>query len=227
MIKKIIFLFIFLVLLLFSIQSQKYKYQIVDGKYKIDDLNEFLSVFKKALKDKDNDTILKLCVEDIAYDDENFTGSMSSNKDILETGFSYDLCLKMLNYKPETDKTQVWIPGYKRNVNEDYTIIIDKRPDIGWLFMGLYLVPYEYIPESKEMIKTMYTPTIDNLRFRETPTLDGKFIRMLNKGEQLELIEKGKEETISGTKGTWVKVKTEKGEVGWCFDAYLEEVKKK
>jgi hypothetical protein len=22
-----------------------------------------------------------------------------------------------------------------------------------------------------------------------------------------------------------VKVKTEKGEVGWCFDAYLEEVK--
>jgi len=72
----------------------------------------------------------------------------------------------------------------------------------------------------------LYTPTIENLRFRETPTLDGKFIRLLVKGEKLELLERGKTEEVSGTKGTWVKVKTEKGEVGWAFDAYLEEVKK-
>jgi len=69
------------------------------------------------------------------------------------------------------------------------------------------------------------TPSISNLRFRETPDLKGKFIRSLIKGEKLELIEKGKSETIDGVKGVWVKVKTEKGEIGWCFDAYLEEVK--
>ncbi len=72
-----------------------------------------------------------------------------------------------------------------------------------------------------------FTPAVPNLRFRETPDLNGKFIRSLNQNEKLELIEKDKEETIDGKKGTWVKVKTEKGEVGWCFDAYLEEVKKK
>jgi hypothetical protein len=76
-------------------------------------------------------------------------------------------------------------------------------------------------------IKILLTPTIDNLRFRETPDLNGKYIRSLKQGEKLELIEKGKTETINGTKGTWLKVKTEKGEIGWCFDAYLKEVKKK
>jgi hypothetical protein len=30
---------------------------------------------------------------------------------------------------------------------------------------------------------------------------------------------------INEIKGFWIKVKTEKGEVGWCFDAYLEEIK--
>jgi hypothetical protein len=38
-------------------------------------------------------------------------------------------------------------------------------------------------------------------------------------------MEKGKDETINNIKGNWVKVKTGKGEVGWAFDAYLEEVK--
>ncbi len=70
-----------------------------------------------------------------------------------------------------------------------------------------------------------YKPSIDNLRFRETPDLKGKFIRSLIKNENLELIETGKSDTIDGVKGNWVKVKTEKGEIGWCFDAYLEEVK--
>ncbi|MCK4798323.1 MAG: SH3 domain-containing protein [Spirochaetes bacterium] len=70
-----------------------------------------------------------------------------------------------------------------------------------------------------------FTPTINNLRFRASPSLQGKFIRSLKKGEKLELLEKGKTETIGDVTGTWVKVKTNSGEVGWCFDAYLEEVK--
>jgi len=71
----------------------------------------------------------------------------------------------------------------------------------------------------------LFFSKVDTLRLRESPSIDGKIIRNLIKGEKLELLEKGKVETINGVKGTWVKVKTEQGEVGWCFDAYLEEVK--
>ena len=85
---------------------------------------------------------------------------------------------------------------------------------------------YHYSWDGKKYnLSINYVSIVSNLRFRETPTLDGKFIRFLNKDETLELLEKGKEETINKVKGTWVKVKTEKGEIGWCFDAYLEEVK--
>jgi hypothetical protein len=70
-----------------------------------------------------------------------------------------------------------------------------------------------------------YTPTITTLRFRESPELSGKYIRTLNKSEKLELLETGKEATIDNIKGNWVKVRTEKGEEGWCFSGYLEEVK--
>lgn len=67
----------------------------------------------------------------------------------------------------------------------------------------------------------LFFPTIRNLRFRKSPK-NGKFIRLLDKSEKLELLEKGDTETIGGAEGTWVKVKTEQGEIGWCFDAYLE-----
>lgn len=72
--------------------------------------------------------------------------------------------------------------------------------------------------------KFYLTSTIPNLRFRKTPK-DGEFIRMLEKDEKIELLEKGETETIGGAKGTWVKVRTSKGEIGWCFDAYLKEIK--
>jgi len=77
----------------------------------------------------------------------------------------------------------------------------------------------------KEEVKKYYKPTITNLRFRESPTLEGKFIRLLVKDEKMELLEQGKEETINNIKGRWIKVKTEKGEVGWAFSGYLEEIK--
>lgn len=78
-------------------------------------------------------------------------------------------------------------------------------------------IPYELI----------LTPTVDNLRLRETSDQNGKVIRNLVKGEKLKYVESGKADTIQDIQGLWVKVKTEKGEVGWCFDAYLDEVKKK
>lgn len=84
---------------------------------------------------------------------------------------------------------------------------------------------YEPKEDKKDTNKKYYAPKVAALRLRESPTLDGKFIRSLLKGEKLELIEKGKEEMISGVKGNWVKVRTEKGEIGWCFSGYLEELK--
>ncbi len=71
---------------------------------------------------------------------------------------------------------------------------------------------------------TYYSPTIDNLRFRESATMDGKVIRILNKSEKLKLLENGAEATINDIKGAWKKFETEKGETGWCFDGYLVKI---
>lgn len=69
-----------------------------------------------------------------------------------------------------------------------------------------------------------YTPTINNLRFREGSNLKTKVIRLLRKGEKLIVLLKSKKQTIDGIEGCWVKVKTESGETGWCFDGYLEKL---
>ena len=69
------------------------------------------------------------------------------------------------------------------------------------------------------------TPIVSNLHLRDAPSLTGNFIRFLNIGDKLRLIEIGNEETINGDKGSWVKVLTNKNEIGWCFNAYLEELK--
>jgi hypothetical protein len=90
------------------------------------------------------------------------------------------------------------------------------------------LTKYQLITDGNKKdksIKKYYAPKVNVLRFRESPSLDGKYIRTLKENEKLELLETGKEDTIDGIKGHWIKVKTEKGEIGWCFDGYLEEVK--
>jgi len=70
-----------------------------------------------------------------------------------------------------------------------------------------------------------YKPKIPNLRFRAEPSEKGKVIRLLTQNEKLLLLSSGKEETVAGVKGTWIKVLTEKGEMGWCFNSYLEDFK--
>ncbi len=67
-----------------------------------------------------------------------------------------------------------------------------------------------------------YRPKTSNLRLRSEPSLKGNVIRLLNKDEKLLLIKKEQEETIDGVKGTWIKVLSEKDEMGWCFDGFLE-----
>jgi hypothetical protein len=68
-----------------------------------------------------------------------------------------------------------------------------------------------------------YTPTINNLRLREGPNLDSKTIRLLRLGEKLEVTARAHSQKIDDVRGTWVRVKTQSGEVGWCFDAYLKK----
>ncbi|OHD23901.1 MAG: hypothetical protein A2086_07980 [Spirochaetes bacterium GWD1_27_9] len=80
-------------------------------------------------------------------------------------------------------------------------------------------------PPIEKKVGSFYAPSVENLRFRETASVDGKFIRMLQKGESLELLEKGSQETINGVTGFWSKFKTSSGEIGWCFDAYIDEIK--
>jgi len=95
----------------------------------------------------------------------------------------------------------------------------------GKLYKKRPLFLMKIIEDNNVSNKKQFTTKIDNLRFRERPDLDSKVIRVFKKSEKLTILETGKTETIDGVKGTWVKVKTEQGEIGWCFDAYLEEVK--
>ncbi len=66
-----------------------------------------------------------------------------------------------------------------------------------------------------------YISVVDCLRFRKSPGLNGENIRSLKKSDKLKLIEKGKEETINGLKGNWIKVQAVDNQEGWCFDPYL------
>ncbi len=74
-------------------------------------------------------------------------------------------------------------------------------------------------------VGSFYAPNVTNLRFRQDPTADGVVIRNLVQGEKLKLLVIGEEETINDIKGVWGKFETEKGEIGWCFSAYLSPVK--
>ena len=42
----------------------------------------------------------------------------------------------------------------------------------------------------------------------------------------VEIIAKGKKETIDGIKSNWVKVISANGYVGWCFAGYLKPIEK-
>jgi hypothetical protein len=93
----------------------------------------------------------------------------------------------------------------------------------GWCF-GDYLrveYPIERIVGEKVIF---YNPKVDKLRLREKQGHDGKVMKFLMKTDKLELVGLGQEATIDKIKGRWVKVRTEQGEIGWCFDGYLEEV---
>jgi cytohesin len=100
-------------------------------------------------------------------------------------------------------------PALPSGINESIYVRAFKRGHI-WKIeelkrRGYYLAPVE-----------------DALRLRKAPDLEASVIRLLTKAERLEFIEADKNTvTIDDKRGYWIKIKTQHGEQGWCFDAYL------
>jgi hypothetical protein len=67
--------------------------------------------------------------------------------------------------------------------------------------------------------------TTDNLKVRITPELSSRVPAVLEKGTPLQVLEYGPAETIAGVTAPWVRIVTGDGDTGWCFSAYLEEIK--
>jgi|GEM_PF-4731044 len=89
---------------------------------------------------------------------------------------------------------------------------------------------YDMFDEIIDTIKIIdnkyYITKVKNLRLRENFSLDSKVIRNLNLNEKLQFIDQTHEkQNINGIEGYWIKVKTEKNEIGWCFSGYLDELK--
>lgn len=102
-------------------------------------------------------------------------------------------------------------------------IIFHKMPwfDKISLFGKLYGPQNKYYKISGPVIK-YYKNMATNLRLRKEPAKNSEIIRLLDKGERLLFLKKGKIEQIGDIKGTWVKVLTNNNEIGWCFDFYLK-----
>jgi hypothetical protein len=82
-------------------------------------------------------------------------------------------------------------------------------------------VDFNYQFVNSETVDGLYTPTINNLRFRESPSIEAPMIGFVEE-KPYRIIEKGPEETIAGEKGQWVRMISVLGTtVGWAFDAYL------
>jgi hypothetical protein len=107
-------------------------------------------------------------------------------------------------------------------IKDNKMMLVNSQEDKS--FITLEFVKDKKINNVQFNKKSMYTSTV-SLRVRESADTSAKIITTLTQGSKVEVLEKGKSDTINNIKGNWVKVKTEKGETGWCFDGYLEEVK--
>ncbi len=72
-------------------------------------------------------------------------------------------------------------------------------------------------------VAEVFSPLIPDLRLRDAPGAAGTVIRLLGKDETLvALPDPMVSATIDTVNGNWVKVKTPKGDSGWCFDGFLK-----
>lgn len=127
--------------------------------------------------------------------------------------------------------------GSEKNKNEASTIALNQiSNEINLIIEGKKVD--NLFPEQLIYLFTIYNKIVSTLNFsepkinyktivcntilREDQTKDSKTIK---KNEIVKLLAFGKYNVIDKIDGLWVKVETEKGEIGWCFDAYLEEIK--
>ena len=86
------------------------------------------------------------------------------------------------------------------------------------------------LPDKKKKFFLNYTfffiPKFDDLVLFETQDFSKNIVCNLKKGQKLEYLESGKSEIIEDREGRWIKLKTDKDEIGWCVDIFFEEVKK-
>jgi hypothetical protein len=110
----------------------------------------------------------------------------------------------------------------------DITVINDKTiyfHEMEW-FKDVKLLSYygekkKYLRLGGPIIR-YYKSKIINLRLRNESSIKGLIIRNLDKNDKMIILKKGNKESIDGVDGNWVKVLTDKNEIGWCFDSYLE-----
>lgn len=141
---------------------------------------------------------------------------------------------KFLITKLSKDEKKYYI-RIKFRDNNKYTIELSKQGDdiiifheMEWfkkipLFGNRYGLNCKYFKLSGPTLK-YYKPKVNNLRLRSKYSTNSDILSNLNKNDKLLIINKGSEDTIEGHKGNWVKVLTEKNEIGWCFDYYLEKL---
>ena len=122
--------------------------------------------------------------------------------------------------------------GFKENIivqlnAKSYESYLD--PDWDVEKYGEYIIinaKYNYIWDGEKYIykPQYYFVTVNNLRLRDRFFLDSNVTKLLKLNEKVELLHYiDKEERIDDIMGKWFYVKTENGELGWCFSGYLME----
>ena len=86
----------------------------------------------------------------------------------------------------------------------------------------------DYPLTNKKLLES-YTPTHRTstaLRLRADASTKAGYFATLQEGENVQVIEVGRTETIDTISAPWVHVLTEKGFYGWCFSGYLKKIPK-
>ena len=91
-------------------------------------------------------------------------------------------------------------------------------------YLFCYDIKNDKLLNIKEIEDFYFQVGVDKLKLKKEGNRESAYFRNLFKNEKLQIIELGNEEKISDIKGSWIKVRTEKGDIGWCFDGYLNAI---
>lgn len=80
---------------------------------------------------------------------------------------------------------------------------------------------FDELVSTVRFVNVVMKTTVD-LRLRKEPSLSSETLTIIPENTEVLLQEYGPTATIDGISGSWVKVETEKKQIGWCFNGYLE-----